>query len=300
MIFLFPSSVHESRHGAKRFLMESASRSCGASPSSVGTASSECHFEGCDFGTASLQLAHIDKGGFSGTVTFTLAGDYNIHDSYSKGDTAPVFTKTAGQAIVAEFQNYAGDITVNGLEAGDTIELGGFFRTITLAGSGGIVHVHGHYETISSGSFSGTLSITGAIKTADVASILEDTETTIPATLPVALVSGRMDSNASAIDDSATAAGRLSLMFAAAEVVVVDDATFTPTTTVFETEDTVDDPQDYNQQVLFGVTGANAGVTVKVTSYEFSGNSKVKLTVSQLESAPADGDTFIKMGRIGS
>lgn len=148
----------------------------GATVSGVGTsAGEEMHFEGCDIGTASVQQGHFDKCGFNGTLTMTTADDYDFHNCYSKGDTAPVFTKTAGQAIVAEFQNYAGDITINGLQAGDTVELGGFFRTITLAGTGGTVHVHGHYETISSGSFSGTLSIAGAIKTDDVAAILADT-----------------------------------------------------------------------------------------------------------------------------
>ena len=105
--------------------------------------------------------------------------------------------------------------------------------------------------------------------------------------------------NATELNSNATAAARLASMFGVIEVVTVDDATFTPTSTVFETEDTVDDPQDYANQVLFGVTGTNAGVTVKVTGYAFA-NSKVKLTVSQLEIAPVDGDTFLKMGRIGS
>ncbi len=167
----------------------------GASVVGAGTSSAdEMHFTRCDFGAASVQRGHFDKCGFAGTLTMTLAADYDFHDCYSKGDTAPIFTKTGGQVIVVEFQNYAGDITISGLEASDTIELGGFFRTITLSGSGGTVHVHGHYETISSGGFSGTLTITGAIQTQDVADILEDTSTTIPASLPAALTKSTADS----------------------------------------------------------------------------------------------------------
>ena len=105
--------------------------------------------------------------------------------------------------------------------------------------------------------------------------------------------------NATELNSNATAATRLQQMFAATEAVVVDDATFTPTATVFETEDTSDDSEDYDKQVLFGVSGQNVGVTVKVTSYAFA-NSKVKLTVSPLKIAPNDGDIFLKMGRIGS
>ena len=154
----------------------------GATVSGIGTSSGEeMHFEGCDVGIASVQRGHFDKCGFNGTLTMTLAADYDFHNCYSKGDTAPIFTKTAGQAIVAEFQNYLGDITISGLQSGDTVELGGFFRTITISGAAGaIVHVHGHYESISSGGFSGTLEITGAIKTTDIAAILVDTDATIP------------------------------------------------------------------------------------------------------------------------
>lgn len=149
----------------------------GAEVSGTATSSGEeMHFEGCDFGTVSVQRCHGDKIGFSGTTTHTLAADYNYHGCYSKGASVPVFAKTAGQTIVLEFIDYEGDITVNGLQTGDTVELGGFFRTITLTGDvGAVVHVHGHYQTISSGSYSGTLDITGAIQTADVAAILAET-----------------------------------------------------------------------------------------------------------------------------
>lgn len=148
----------------------------GATVSGAGTSSGdEMHFEGCDIGIASVQQGHFDKCGFNGTLTMTTADDYDFHNCYSKGDTVPVFTKTAGQIIIAEFQNYAGDITVSGLQTSDVIELGGNFRTITLSGTGGTVHVHGHYESISSGGFSGTLSITGATKFGDAADILVDT-----------------------------------------------------------------------------------------------------------------------------
>lgn len=157
----------------------------GATVSGIGTSSGEeMHFEGCDVGTTSVQQGHFDKCGFNGTLTMTSADDYDFHNCYSKGDIAPIFTKTAGQAIVAEFQNYAGDITVSGLQSGDTVELGGFFRTIILNGADATVHVHGHYEALTNNlTGAPTVEVTGAIKTNDIASILVDTGTTIPATL---------------------------------------------------------------------------------------------------------------------
>ncbi len=181
-IVLGESTVNESYFG-DNWILDLGGRDIkgayfsGADISGVGTSlGGECHFEGCTFATASIETAHADFCSFEGgTVTFTLAADYNFHNCYSKGDTAPIFTKTSGQAVVVEFHNWSGDITISGIEAGDTIELGGNFRTIILSGSGGTVHVHGHYETISSGGFSGALSITGATKFGDAADILVDT-----------------------------------------------------------------------------------------------------------------------------
>ena len=150
----------------------------GATVSGAGTSTGEeMKFEVCDVLIASVQRGHFDKCGFSGTLTMTKTADYDYHNCYSKGDTAPVFTKTAGQTITAEFQNYAGDITVTGLQTNDTIELGGFYRTVMVDGTGGIVHLHGHYETVTD--LSGgtvTILVTGAIKTADVAAIKVKTD----------------------------------------------------------------------------------------------------------------------------
>jgi len=144
----------------------------GAIVSGVGTSSSEVHYEGCEIGTMSVQNGHMDFCSFNGTVTHTLASDYNYHNCYSKGDTPPIFTKTAGQTVVVEFHNWSGDITMSGLESGDTIELGGNFRTIVLNGADATVHVHGHYEALTNNlTGSPTVQISGATKFGDAADI---------------------------------------------------------------------------------------------------------------------------------
>lgn len=96
---------------------------------------------------------------------------------------------------------------------------------------------------------------------------------------------------------SATAALRLMQMFGVTRLITVDDATFPPSTTQFETDQTTDASGQYTEQVVYGLSGANAGVTTPITGYAFT-NSKVKLTVEALPSAPADGDEFLIMGRI--
>lgn len=110
-------------------------------------------------------------------------------------------------------------------------------------------------------------------------------------------VAGVVNANPTLINNNATAARRLGQMFGAVELITVNSATFAPTTTVFETEATDDVDKEYLNQVLLCATGDNAGVSVRVTAYAFT-NGKVKLTVSELETAPANGDTFIKLGVI--
>ena len=149
----------------------------GATVSGAGPSAAAVHYEGCNFTTASLALAHCDFCAFAGTVTQTTAGDYEYHNCYSKGTTAPIFTKTAGQAINAEFHNYSGDITISGLQSGDVIELGGNFRTVILNGADATVHIHGHYETLTNNlTGSPTVQISGATKFGDMADVKVPTD----------------------------------------------------------------------------------------------------------------------------
>jgi hypothetical protein len=80
----------------------------------------------------------------------------------------------------------------------------------------------------------------------------------------------------------------------------VDTATFTATTTVFETTDAVNKDL-FTDQGLYWTSGTNKGQTSHVSGYAYSGNSKVKLTLSAaLPNAPANGDTFQIIGRVGN
>lgn len=151
----------------------------GATITGTSTSSSlEVSFDGCEFGsTCTVERGHFDFCGFFGTLTLGLAADYNFHNCYGKGDTAPIFNKTADQAIVMELVNYRGDMTISGIQSGDTYEIDGVLRTTTLNGTSGTVHFHGLYQTIINNRSpdAGTLEFDGAIKTADAADTLADT-----------------------------------------------------------------------------------------------------------------------------
>lgn len=172
----------------------------GAMVSGVGTSATEVHYEGCDIATMSVQIGHFDFCTFSGTVTQTLAGDYNYHDCKSKvpGPNGPTFAKTAGQAITAQWRGWKGSINLTGLEVGDTLTIGGVeMGTIDLGSPAGavVVEIRGIYkDLVNIGSAS--VNLDGAINAADVALILGDTnelqQDDIPGLIgtPIALDSG--------------------------------------------------------------------------------------------------------------
>ncbi len=160
-----------------------------SSVSGIATAAGEMEFHECEIGTASLQLAHAYDCTFDGTVTMTLAGNYNYMNCQSgvAGASSPTFTKTAGQAITAQWRRWSGGITVSGLESGDTLTISGELGTVTLNGADATVEIRGTYKGLTNNlTGSPTVNIDGAVLGADVASILVDTGTTIPGTISTA------------------------------------------------------------------------------------------------------------------
>jgi len=176
--------------------------------SGVATAATEMEFHDCEITTASHQKAHYYDCTFDGTVTWTLAGDYHIINSQSgvAGSGSPTFTKTAGQAITAEFRRWSGGVTMSGIESGDTLTISGELGTVTLNGADGTVEIRGTYKSIvDNRTGSPTLNTDGAIKGVDVASILTDTGTTLPATLTT------IDTNVDTINTNVSALNDISV-----------------------------------------------------------------------------------------
>jgi len=109
--------------------------------------------------------------------------------------------------------------------------------------------------------------------------------------------SGFLEVDVEALIGNATAASRLKDLFTSAIEATVDTSTFTSTTTVFETSITTNKDL-FTKQALYFVTGTNAGLTVGITTYNYSGNNKVKFTIgTTLPNAPANGDTFLVFGK---
>ncbi len=146
--------------------------------SGVGVSATEVHFEGCDIATASIQRGHFDFCSFDGTVTHTLAGDYNYHNCYSKvpGVGGPTFTKTSGQVVTTQFRNWSGSITVSGIEASDVMTISGTeLGDVVLNGAEGTVKILGIYESLTDNRTGSPTLIEGAFEGSDVTDILADT-----------------------------------------------------------------------------------------------------------------------------
>ena len=94
------------------------------------------------------------------------------------------------------------------------------------------------------------------------------------------------------ISGDSAAADRLEAMMDACPIGTVDNTSFTPTTTAFETNISEATADHFNDRICLFVTGNLAGQQKAVTDYALSGG-RGKFTVNALTEAPANGDTFI-------
>lgn len=125
----------------------------------------------------------------------------------------------------------------------------------------------------------------GAIKT--TADAIETDTQNIQSRLPAALVSGKMDADATSISGDATAADRLEALM---DGVLTAAAEGTPSTTVIQTDlaETTDD--QYIGRLVTFLTGNAAGEQTDITDYTGSTGT---ITVTALANAPTAGDLMV-------
>lgn len=119
----------------------------------------------------------------------------------------------------------------------------------------------------------------------DLANIQSDTDD-VQTRIPAALVSGKMNSDATAISGSATAADNLE---DSALTIVLGAAEGSPTTTNIPSDLTEATVDHYKGRVLIFVDGAVAGQATDITAYAADG----AMTVTALTNAPAAADKFV-------
>ena len=172
-----------------------------AAVSGTGTGT-DSEYQDCIFAVTSLPSMQAYNCSFfattSGGFTMSGAGDYRFINCQSgvAGSGSPLFTVGTGP-ITAEFRRWSGGIAFAGIAAGDTLTISGELGTVDLGSpTGGTVEIRGTYKAITN-TGSATVNTTGAILGGDVASILVDTGTTLPATL--ATIAGYIDTEIAAI-----------------------------------------------------------------------------------------------------
>lgn len=176
----------------------------GATVSGIGTGSG-ARFISCTMGDCTLADCTLIHCGLAGTITASAAGDYFLDGCYSEiaGAATPTFDIGAGVANTnLSFRHYSGGIEIENMnETGaDTMSLEGFGQLILNANcAGGTIAIRGNFTVTDNAGGAVTLSddaridvdqVTDAILSdavqfdgADIAAILEDTGTTLPATL---------------------------------------------------------------------------------------------------------------------
>ena len=211
-------------------------------------------FTGCDLGNCTLPGDTSMVGcGLEGTITLGAAGDMHLVDCYSEvaGASAPTIDLAAVGASDLSIRRWSGGLNINNVATGDTVSVdvvsGG---TITINGTGGTVVVRGMCSvTDSSGGAvtitqeavinrsainaeadtaisDASLATAAALATVDgnVDSILEDTGTTLPATL--ATIAGYIDTEVAAIlaDTGTTLDGKIDAIKAVTDLLVAAHA----------------------------------------------------------------------------
>lgn len=132
----------------------------------------------------------------------------------------------------------------------------------------------------------------GAIKT--TADAIETDTQDIQSRLPAALVSGKMDADATAISGDTTAADRLEGLMDGVILAQVNDAS--ATTTAFAADGFTEATDDhFNGRLITFVTGNLTGQQTDITDYDAAGHAQGSqaLVVTALTEAPANDDWFI-------
>ena len=151
----------------------------------ITTAGSAAHWDALDatIDVVTADNAHLQGCIFTGTYTFGTSGivspEVNMIHCMSgiAGASSPVFTKTPGATLTWSVRDWKGGMTVNGLEAGDTVTIGGGeLGTITLNGADASVEVRGIAKAVTDNlTGSPTVNLDGVVIASDVADILVDT-----------------------------------------------------------------------------------------------------------------------------
>ena len=267
-----------------------------------GTATSSVNTDHIDFVDSIIENMTIDDPhftncGFIGTVTLSgvgtgTPGEVRVVDCRSLLDAGLIFDfGTGSENHNAVFSNYQNKLEIRNFNVVTT----GGTDLLTISGSGQLI--------IAASCDSGTINLTGTWEITDnsggAVTIIQDDVATdvitlqadtddIQTRLPAALVSGKMDSDTTAISGSTAAADQLE---ASAKTIVVGAAqTGTLSTTQMTTDLTEATDDHYNGRIIIWTSGVLKDQATNITDY--TGVSGL-LTFTATTEAPSNNDTFV-------
>lgn len=147
----------------------------------------ELHVDNSHIGTCSFGGdVHLSHSKLTDTITFTAAGDVILEKCVSEVAGAGSPTIDMGAAVGAtnlSVRDWRGGLTLNNLASGDVVTLDGIFGTITLNGADAQVELRGIAKAVTNNLTGSPTVNDNTLKSTDIDAILEDTGTTLPATL---------------------------------------------------------------------------------------------------------------------
>lgn len=231
----------------------------------------------CNMGNNTLGAHILNNCRMAGDLVLAEAADYFWDQCYSgvAGTATPsVDFESAAETKNLSIRHYSGGMEFKNHGTGGgthASSIEGFGQVIINANcAGGTIAIRGNFTV--------TDNAGGVVTLSDDARV----ETTHRMAADVEAIAGQTDS---AVNLDASAEQILLGM--------VDDSAFAPTTTEFESDDLVNiNPDQFNGRSVIFRTGNLAGLATDITDYaQVSSNGH--FTVTAMNQAPADGDTFV-------
>jgi len=249
----------------------------GANVTGICTATGKFEFEECDLGAVTMDNdGHFETCGLEGTFTVGQAGTFTLHNCFSEAAAGITLDFGALGATTVNLYNFDGDIIPTNMAAGDVLHITGAGSIVTATCTGGIIDHNGFFEYTDAGG-----NVTE--QQSDIKVNVDNIQTRLPA----ALISGRMDSDVEAINNSTVAAIQLAL-----SANQIEDGAFegTPSTTTLQTDLAESQDDIYIGRTIIITAGNARGEATDITDYTGSSGT---LEVTALANAPAATDTFI-------
>lgn len=227
-------------------------------------------------------------------VALSSGGASLVLDNITLSSSSVALSVTSSGSNAAEFTGSSGGIAVTGSGGTGVAVTGGAGAGMTLSGAG----VSGHALRLVAAGASGfavNVSQVQSGNSSDGVFPADATKISGDATAADTLESycdggANIPADIVKIAGTASYATTLGYVVLAAPSFTVDDASFTPTTTAFDTDATEATNDHYNGRRVVFITGALAGQETDITDYD--GTNK-RFTVTAMTEAPADGDRFI-------